>query len=497
MIPDIEQILDNEGPMLSSSVIQRLSETGLSKASARQRVARAKKTVYRLKQLQFPNRSQFLYLPSQYKKQIYWDGLLKAIEASSLYGCGINALRARGDMMPRYLFDVYSGSPTSPLKGHQVSETILRRLLEVEVIRTHANPSIGTSIVINESINSNIDTAEIRARLLAESILILAVKQWVRNVGIASYHKVKTRGEGANFGKFAWDLVCPSYIYPFRDTISKGTKPKPGFFVCDVMLAKDLSPQSIRFFLNKNRILRIQRNTRPFMSMLLAQGYDKNAFGEGRTAGTILTTPRTLFGDQVADGLKSLVELLTKRADADGEAIHLLFSNLSKIEGAAHNLRGSLFELVVARLVFIEHGGSWDLGRTVIDPTSGALAEMDVFLVCKGHEVRTYECKGKEPGGTVSSSEVEEWLTRKVPKIRSWIISESRFSGFDLHFEIWTSGIFSPDALEFLKSSKDKIRKYNIAWKEGSQVLQTARDQHETRIVDLLSEQFLRHPLAK
>jgi hypothetical protein len=155
MISDIEQILSTAGPMVSSSVIQRLLEIGLSNAAARQKVARTKNSVYRLKELLFPNRSQFLYLPNQYKKQVYWEGLLKAIEASSLYGCAINVLRARGGMMPRYLFDVYSGSPTFPLKGHHVSETILRHLLRVEMIRDHADPSIGASIVINESINNN------------------------------------------------------------------------------------------------------------------------------------------------------------------------------------------------------------------------------------------------------------------------------------------------------------------------------------------------------
>ncbi|MGA2468119.1 MAG: hypothetical protein ABSH06_27710 [Thermodesulfobacteriota bacterium] len=495
---NIEDILNDSGPMLSSSVIQKLCESGVSKVAARQRVARTAASVHRITHLQFPHRSRFLYLPGQYKKPIYWENLSHVLNASPLYACSINALRVRGGMMPRYLFDLYSGSPVFPLKSHQVSETILERLLRAEVLTGYSDPSMGPFIAINESIGDRSGFPEIRTRLLAESVLLAGIKQWIRNTGIASYQKVQIRDGNSlpNFGKFSWDLVAPSYVHPFRSTLSKEIRPKPGFFVCDILLTKDLSIDHINFFLKKCNVLRIQRNTRPFMSMLLAEGYQRDAFAKGKAAGIILTTPRILLGDQVADCLRSLIELLNRQATASGEAIHQLFSKLSKIEGAAQNLRGPLFELVVARLVSVEHGGSLDISRRVIDPASGDLVEIDVFLVCRGREVKAYECKGKEPGGVVSESEVEKWAKGHIPKVRSWISSQSRFSDYDLHFEFWTAGDFSPDAINFLKSTKSRTKKYQIAWKNGSEVLAYAHQHHEKRICDLLREQFIKHPLV-
>ena len=485
--------------MLSSSMIKKLSQLGLSNSAARQRIARSGSTVYRHKGLDFANRSQFLYLPTQYKTSVYWEELSKALDAAPLYACLLNALRARGGIMPRELVDTFSGSPKSPLRGHTMSKTILKRLLRIEVLKEYTDPSIGPAISFNEHVSPCYRPLEIKANLLSESILIAGVRQWIRNVGIVSYHKVDTRGsnQAPNFGQFSWDLAAPCYVYPFRTSVSKVEKPKPGFFVCDVILSKKLTSSDFQFFIHKCSILRMQRNIRPFMSMLLVDQYAPEALREGKHLGVVLTTPRNLLGDDVADALKSLTVLLTKEAQTDSpERIYKLLSSLSKIEGAAQNLRGPMFELIVNRLVSNEYGVNTHLGRRAVDPHSGRQADVDIFLARGRRETRAYECKGKEPGGTVGVSEVNDWISRQVPIIRSWITTQSEFSGHELHFEFWTSGSFSPDAVDLLRSKKSKTSRYHISWKDGQEVMEYAQIQNEKRICDVLREQYIKHPLS-
>jgi hypothetical protein len=56
------------------------------------------------------------------------------------------------------------------------------------------------------------------------------------------------------------------------------------------------------------------------------------------------------------------------------DKIKNLFSRLSAIEGAAGNLRGALFELLVGHLVRSIEGGSIDIGVLVQDLETGKRA---------------------------------------------------------------------------------------------------------------------------
>ncbi len=486
--------------MLSSDVIQKLVESGLSSDAARQRVVRSKPEVLRLESLDFANRSKYLFLSRHRGEPIYWETLVKAIEETPLYSCSFNALKARGGTIPKWLFEVISGSPSRPLKGHKLSQSVLKLLLQAGVMIEYLDPAIEEAISLSKDVQfTHVSPAEIRADLLAESVLIHGVKEWIRKVGIVSYEKVDIRDahDRPNFGQFSWDIVAPCYVYPFQTKKPGESEARPGFFVCDVILQKQLTRSAIEFFAKKCAVLRATSYTVPFMSMLLAEGYNKEALQHGKSKGIVITTPRNLLGNDVADALASLINILTRHANnSSSDSIYELFSKLSKIEGAARNLIGPFFELIVARIISVEHGGNTIIGKRVVDPANGKLVDIDVLSESKGREVRAYECKAKEPGGNVSICEVSDWLNRQVPRIVSWINSEKRFSGYEKYFELWTSGTFSYDAIELLRETRNNTKRYNIDWKSGIDVLEYADRQHESRLSDVLKEQFIKHPLV-
>jgi len=86
------------------------------------------------------------------------------------------------------------------------------------------------------------------------------------------------------------------------------TDPKPGFVVADALLGTVVEEKQLRFFLNKCRVLRNQRRLRPFMAILLSDGFTLDALRATRKSGAIAATPRNLFGDTVADALLELVK---------------------------------------------------------------------------------------------------------------------------------------------------------------------------------------------
>jgi hypothetical protein len=338
-----------------------------------------------------------------------------------------------------------------------------------------------------------------RSRLRVEDLLVTGVLDWARKLGLVSYRAVKKRDSNSipRHGQFGWDITGPSYVRPLS-TYTQG-RVKPGFFVADVAYC-EVDKNQILYFLQKCSTTRAIKTMKPFLAFLVAERFSREAFDLGKQSGLILTTPEILFGKVVADSLKALATTLENAANvvaANPERVGELMNSLSSIEGAAINLRGALFELIVGHLVLKGEGSSIDLGVTVVDPESAKSAEMDVRRSKGDHEVAVYECKGLQPHTKVSLADVDKWLGKKIPIIRSSLLSETRFRSADFTFEYWTSGRFAVDALTRLHEAQSQTKKYTINWRDGVGVLRYAREKKLRSMVKVLKEHFTDHPLAQ
>jgi hypothetical protein len=123
-----------------------------------------------------------------------------------------------------------------------------------------------------------------------------------------------------------------------------------GFFVADIIYG-DLDSKSIQSYLTKVQRCRNMRNTRPFLAMLIAERFDKEGFRLAKQAGVMATTVSNLLGKDISTLLSSLLNTLNRAgaiAAANPEKINELFKGLTRIEGAAINIRGVMFEMLVA-----------------------------------------------------------------------------------------------------------------------------------------------------
>ncbi len=185
-----------------------------------------------------------------------------------------------------------------------------------------------------------------------------------------------------------------------------------------------------------------------------------------------------------------------KVSRSNPEAVESLFATLGKIEGAAINLRGALFHIVVGHIVHRQDGGFPDLSKTIREPGSGDRAEIDVLSVREGQVTRAVECKGYSPRQVVELTEVERWVTKKVPIMMKWLRAQSFHNSPKLVFEVWTSSSFSEAAVEYLKARKDHTKRYRIRWRQGHAVLEEARAAGATAMGGILRDYYLREPLA-
>lgn len=253
-------------------------------------------------------------------------------------------------------------------------------------------------------------------------------------------------------GTFAWDLTSPSYLTSLL-TRSKTKQVKSGWVVCDVLLIEDAKLQHVEPFLHKVRSLNALKNIGRTMFILVAQGYDAEAFKALRSAGIIPATPKSLFGEDVAAGFRELIQTLNEAAKGvvDPEKFDQLFSKLGKLEGAIGNMRGAFFELLVAEVVRKTAGGLVKLNK--ICKGKDGNAEVDVYNLNEGITAQMIECKGIAPGTLVDDEEVSVWLTTRITRVRHHLQNQG-WSGPLPRFELWTSGALSAQAHERIEKTQ-------------------------------------------
>ena len=449
----IKAILKSEGPCLSNRVCAILEADGLKPENARKRVSRGEAGVERLSGLSFPSGVRFLYLADQHGGRKYWEALVRDIAvASPAYSAALGAMLARGGVVPEAHFPIICGAPVSQ-KGQISASTVLQRLVSADILHSTNIPGIGPCLTLKDVFFlSPVEDSALRARLRP---------------------MVRRTPEG---------------------------KPKPGFLVADVVLGQTLNEAAVSAFVRKCTLLGASGRIGPVLPVLIGDGFSREAFRLGRSEGVMTATPELLFGREVAEGLSALLHTLSKAAAIavqKPEVIDTLFRSLGKIEGAAINLRGDLFEMIVGHLVVKMDDGSIDIGRKVLDPESAKPVEIDVLRVKEGRSVWAYECKGRSPSNIVTLDEIETWLTVKVPKMHRWVLWQERFQGMDFHAEFWTTGTFSPEALARLEQARDNTLRYKIDWKDGAGVRRYAAGVRTTSVGKMLDEHFFNHPVAR
>lgn len=473
---NVEQILKLKGAMLSSKVSQIFQDQGLSAAAARQRIFRRSASVKTLHGLPFTKNAKFLYLEGEFGTPKFFDNLLRELEESAPgYAAALYGLAARGGICLVKDWNIVSGSPVLQ-KGHVSSEEVLKRLKSVKLLEQRTIAGIGDCVVL-ALWAENINFGAFRARLTLERIAIDTVRQWAVRMGFSSKDTIKTRFDNvpAKFSTFSFDIVGPSYLKALM--VQTKTGPKNGFFVADVVWADELREMDAKSFLRKIATLSALKNLGRFQPMLVSDGFTRDAIMACRAKGVMAVTVDTLLGRGVAIALRELLDVLTRAAQVaigNPGKIDEIFDKLSTVEGLSGNLRGAMFELIVGHIAKDLLGGSIDIGEIATNATDNSRADIDVRQVGQD-QVTCIECKGYDSDNDVSLEEVKYWLEKQVPIIRAYHAYQQRFVQKIELFEFWTTARFSNEAKAYLKERKTAIKKYQIGWKEGREVLTEAR----------------------
>ncbi len=500
MADSLISLLRNLGPCLSTELVAVLVEAGVAPATARQRVSRSQE-IKKLAYLVFPRGARFVYLQSDYASPEFWQALVKRLLLhSTSYGGGLVALMARGGVMPVKHFLIACGSPIAQ-KGHIPAQGVLDRLRIAELVRVFDFPGIGECVELAQTVDATPwELNRLRARLNTEAVLLSAVKDWARNLALVSYNTVSLRDEEEGpprVGTFNWDLTGASYLAPLTQWDKAGNKIKPGYLVCDVLLGVNVAANELQPFINKCVTLRALAKVGRCMQVFVADGYTADAFALAKENGIIPATAASLFGLEVAKALRELTDVLKEvylRPDSF-DKVAAVFDKLSHIEGAATNLRGALFEYMIADLIRQSDAyTSIELNQLLKDDAGGK-AEVDVLVYHSNQSVRCIECKGYKPGGTIPDDMVEAWLKERIPVMRRSLQTNWSWRECRQVFEYWTSGILSERAHELIADEAARVKRYDFRIVEGEKLALLIAATNSTALKKTFRQHFQTHPL--
>lgn len=471
----VEKILSEDGPCLSSYLSKKLVDRfGLSPDAARKQVSRGGTGVHKLKGMNFVRNAKFIYLKKDYRSPYYWEALYSAFkDTNSAYWFSIAALQLRGGPIPYSHFLICCGSPIKQQR-HLPPDEIINRLISVGVITKKNIEGLGQCILLAEYEQHDGLVADQQARLFAENLLINAISSWAKNIGMVSYNKITNRNSDnlPQVSTTVWDIAGPSYISGLAEiSRTPNSDIKPGFFTCDVFLGGKVTHSGIMPFIRKCIALRSLKRVGRTIHFFVAEEFTEDAFNEAKRAGIMPATVENLFGSELAKGLKTLIKILTdtaKQVSISPEKFNLLFESLGKIEGAAGNLRGVLFEYFTAILIpKIKQSNKIRINE--ICRIDSASAEADVISEGNG-EILFIECKGHRPGGEVEHSEVKRWLHERVPFLNRYAKEHPDWKNKKLRFEIWTTGRFSDESTALLSEAKTSTKKYELDYLDAQRV---------------------------
>ena len=167
-----------------------------------------------------------------------------------------------------------------------------------------------------------------------------------------------------------------------------------------------------------------------------------------------------------------------------------LVSRVAKIEGKANNIRGQLFEFIVGHIVFHMNPGLLELGK-VVCTDDGKKAEIDVFSGAGFEKIDFYECKGYSQSSKISLTEIETWFN-KISIIYAWCKRNPDHANKSLVFNFWTASDFEADAKVRLEERQKITQKYKICWKNGTEVIEFAKNKRLESIVKVLREHYVK-----
>ena len=131
----IEELIQANGPFITSKIAEWLISEGLSAEAARKRISRCRSPLRTFPVPIFPKKVRFMYLESQRNREHFWLAMQRDLRATrSIYGIALDGLLARRGVVLSKDFPTISGATMRPVSKQVTAESVLQKLKDAGLI---------------------------------------------------------------------------------------------------------------------------------------------------------------------------------------------------------------------------------------------------------------------------------------------------------------------------------------------------------------------------
>jgi len=435
--------------------------------------------------------SQVIYIPKKAKKMSIYNALL---QSSGTYGELLRVLAACDGGLPLDLLKTRSSLTVKRRKNRIHFDDAIKALSYNGLINSYEDIYWGPFCSLDINI---IDAGSVSDSLLTvESILIENLSDWFAKTNLASFGKIRKRGdvETVEFGGYSWDISAPSYVTGLREY--KDNKPLPGFLVGDVWLRESVSAFSIKYFLEKVDAIISNKGNRPIIPFFAYSNLDPVALGELRSRGVMLIHIKSFFGKQYGHallGILNAIENIQSNVVNHPTETADLFKIVMQMGGANNNLRGVLFEFIIARMTVLQGNFLVGMRHKLKGEFGDNITDIDVLSKRERVSLYAHECKSLENGKLYSDKELEDWEDRTLPKLCKWVkeFNKKTESSYELKILFCVSTDFHFDCQTRIEKIKSNLKKHEIEFLNGEQIKNVFRDNQETEMIEIYEKTLM------
>jgi hypothetical protein len=306
------------------------------------------------------------------------------------------------------------------------------------------NSGVGVGVM-------NLNPVHLALRRRVKHTLADSLAQWLRRNSFVSDSgtTTSTPGRPANYLSLPFDLVGFSYLSGIASRTKESTVSRA--VVGDCLLEECNLPYAKSF---AGRLDQCAAKARiwPF-AFVMARQFEHGAFEYLRQRGVAMWTQSQLLGDKTAEAIQrvlTIAEGLIQQQNIDPNAFTEIFDGLENYAGLFGNLKGKLFELLVA-YVFQSRTSNARLGWEI--ERDDQSYDVDVFAVLNTRSWAV-ECKGVKSTVTVPNGEVVRHFSERVPLARHIAFDQDIASVRHVTGVVVTTGTFEEESTNDVESGR-------------------------------------------
>ncbi|WP_437228898.1 hypothetical protein SH661x_001144 [Planctomicrobium sp. SH661] len=360
-VDPVESFLKENGPTVSADLANGLVAMGVAgnAPAARKMMQRATcRTIQSTDPVRFDK--SYLYYLESHKGKLYAQAVRKLLPSKPSFHRIYKTILSNKGWITEGQIGKASGclpkASKSTAGGRLPLEAVVDQLMKLKLIEKVAGEDELFRIGMQFG-SVGLSRPAFRRKLELEQRLLVMLRDWVRNCFLIAYDKHSMRKAetcATGFNDTLWDLHGPTYFGPFSEFKPLRRSVQSGSFIAAEILG--FRPfSSVDAEATRERVEGIGHRWKSIslVPLVVAPAYSKEAWKMLREAGVIAATFKDVFGPNIDE----LIRRFSMAIEA-GEPTEENLCNIEKAlaithgtvidEGLLGNLKGALFELLVA-----------------------------------------------------------------------------------------------------------------------------------------------------